>query len=324
MCRPRLLGPVLRLADSYFYDSLFLEAQLLVYPRRNGNFMRVLWIGLGHFGRPMAENILDRGQALSLQRSAHARAATDDLLTRGAAIFRTGDVVDICGICVPTPADVEDALASITVSECPLVVDFSTGHPEASRRIARILAQRGIQYIDAPVSGSPEAARVGDLTVWVGSEPNCLVDDATKLLAIIASHIYHMGDVGAGAAMKLTNQIVHISTMASIGEGLAFARSQGLSLEVAVQSMLTSSAESAMLRRFGPSIARGDFATRFALRLALKDICFAEHEAQLKSLQLPNLSALRRILEKLADQGLGETDFSVLADPNRTLGSDGT
>ncbi|MDG4829585.1 NAD(P)-dependent oxidoreductase [Solwaraspora sp. WMMD1047] len=282
--------------------------------------MRILWIGLGKFGRPMAEALLSRGHDLVLPVGNHARQATEDLLARGATPLGDGDAaLEVCGVCLPTPADVDEAVGGLTAGRVADVVDFTTGNPAAARATAETLAARGIRYVDAPVSGSIDDAGRGALTIWAGARPEQVSPPARGLLEALAADLYYLGEVGQGAAMKLCNQIVHILTMAAIGEGVAFARAAGVDPMVAVRSMMTSSADSAMLRRFGASLVADDHAPKFALALAAKDIRFAVAQAEELGLNLSHLSILRDDLQARLDQGYGAWNFSVVAAPLERL-----
>jgi len=264
----------------------------------------------------MAQNLMARGWELALPSGPHAREATEDLLQAGAIPYTRGDAFDVCGVCLPTPDDVAEAIAQIDLPPGCAVVDFSTGHPRAARQIAARLQSRDVQYIDAPVSGSIDHALAGELTVWAGADRSQVRSDAGDLLDAAAKNVFYMGSAGAGSAMKLVNQIIHISNVAAIGEGLRFAAAQDLDLGLAVTSMTTSSADSAMLRRFGATIAEGNFDVRFALRLALKDVRFADAEAQDLDVDLPNLAAIRARMEQFVGDGHGDLDFSYLANPH--------
>lgn len=277
--------------------------------------MRVLWIGLGKFGRPMAESLLRAGHDVLLPATGHAQRATEDLLEVGAAQLHDRDVPDVCGLCLPTPADVDDALAGLVSDRVGHVVDFSTGHPAAARATAAALAARGISYVDAPVSGSVEAARRGELTIWAGTSPTQVSASARELLEALSTHLFYLGGIGQGAAMKLCNQVVHIVTMAAIGEGVSLARAIGVDPRLAIESMTTSSADSAMLRRFGPSLVADDHAPAFALSLAAKDVELAADLSDQFGLDLAHLALVRNALRERLERGYGSWNFSAVGVP---------
>lgn len=276
--------------------------------------VRVLWFGLGRFGRPMAEAVLDAGHTLLLTDTGRARQATAELRSLGAQTYTPGEVVDACATCLPRPEDVDEVIRPLG-PEIPLIVDFSTGLPEASVAQADECARRGIRFVDAPVSGSQQAARRGELTVWAGSAAAAGDHSATlaTLLDAVGANVFYMGRVGDGSAMKLVNQAVHISTVAALGDGLRLAAAQGLDLDVAVRSMSTSSAQSAMLDRFGATIVAGDFSPRFAAELALKDLRFAHRCAESAGAEVHTLPVVLQQLERLVASGNRGDDFTVLA-----------
>lgn len=275
--------------------------------------MRVLWLGLGNFGRPMAEAVLHAGHDLILPDTGHAQVATAELIELGARALQPGDDVEVCGVCLPLPEDVVEALGALTAYEIPDVVDFTTGHPAAARELGNALRERGIGYVDAPVSGSIDSAARGELTVWAGAREDGVPPAARALLEVTSAHLYYLGEIGQGCAMKLCNQVVHILTMSAIGEGLQLARAAGLDPQLAVESMHTSSADSAMLRRFGPSLVADDFTPRFALALAAKDIRFAHDLAGTVGVDLSHLAQLRADLQERLGLGYGDWNFSSVA-----------
>lgn len=275
--------------------------------------MRVLWSGLGKFGRPMAEWLLRSGHEVLLPASTHARQATAELVAAGARPASATDTADVCGVCLPTPDDVAEVLAPLDRRQVGFVVDFSTGHPSAARAQFASLAERGIRYLDAPVSGSIDKAGRGELTIWAGTDARSTPAPVVELLDALGANVYPMGSVGAGSAMKLVNQVVHCLTMVAVGEGVSLARCAGIDAARAIASMTTSSADSAMLRRFGGSLVEDDFTPQFALRLALKDIRYAAAEATAHGVDLAHLHRLEQDLSELADLGLGEWNFSAVA-----------
>ncbi|NUT19782.1 MAG: NAD(P)-dependent oxidoreductase [Hamadaea sp.] len=276
--------------------------------------MRFIWFGLGRFGLPMAKNLIDRGHDILVPTNgAHGAAAAREALAWGARPTEPATAVDGWLTCLPRPEDVREVLASIDRSQTSLVVDFSTGHPTGARDIASWLHDRDIRYVDSPVSGSPAQAAEGSLTTWAGAPEPERGSVIRGLLEDVAANIFYMGTVGTGSAMKLVNQVVHITNIAALGDGLALARALGVDEQLAVASMQTSSADSAMLRRFGPAIVAHDFSPRFALKLASKDVRFATAEAAQHDVQLDLLRLVADRLMKLEAEGYGESDFSVLA-----------
>lgn len=218
----------------------------------------------------MATHLLRSGYDLLIGDPHRAREGTEELRRLGAQSLAPGDSVDVYCTCLPRPSDVAAVIEQMALPP-PLFIDFSTGAPQAALRMAADLSERGTRYVDAPVSGSIEAAGSGGLTCWVGAaelDHNVLA----ALLRTVAQHIFPMGSVGQGVAAKLVNQVVHISNMAVLGEGLALGRDLGLDPAILVDSLSHASADSAMVRRFGATIVANNFTPRFRQELALKDI----------------------------------------------------
>lgn len=201
-----------------------------------------------------------------------------------------------------------------------MVVDFTTGRPDAARALAADLAGRGVRYVDAPVSGSIAGAREGALIVWVGAAADDVGDASARLVDTLGDNVFHLGAVGLGTAMKLCNQVVHILTVAAIGEGVALARGAGVDPDKAVASMLTSSADSAMLRRFGNAIAEEDFAPEFTLALAAKDLRFANTLSESLGLDLTHPCRALADVRERQNLGLGDLNFTAMEPVARRLG----
>ncbi len=144
------------------------------------------------------------------------------------------DEVEAVILCVPDAPQVEEALfgsRGVAQGAKPglLVIDMSTISPVASRRFAERLTERGIDFVDAPVSGGPERARAGSLTIMVGASPEAFTRAEPMLRAMGTPH--HLGPVGMGETVKLVNQIIIANVMIANAEALVFAKRAGADLD---------------------------------------------------------------------------------------------
>lgn len=214
-------------------------------------------------------------------------------------------------LCLPRPSDVSELLEHHSHSLPALVIDTSTGSPAASRALQERLAAVGVRYVDAPVSGSPQQAERGELTVMVGaSSGRDRVLDA--FVETIAANGCYFERTGAGHEAKLINQVLHLGIVGLIGDALDTARDLGLDLSAVLRVLKTSSGGSRMLDRFGDSIVSGDFEPHFTLELACKDLRLADELRPRTETGPSYLPLTRTLYEKALAQGQGAKNFTVV------------
>lgn len=270
---------------------------------------RVAFVGLGVMGRGMVSNLLRAGYAVTVFSRSMAKAT--DAVAAGAMpaasvadAVRTADaVVTIVGF----PTDVRAVVLGPdgVVAHAPpgsLVVDMTTSEPALAVEIARAARARGIDALDAPVSGGDVGARAGTLSIMVGGDPAAF-DRARPLLAAMGKTIVHQGPPGSGQHAKLCNQIVIASTMIGVMEGLLYARRAGLDPDTVLASIGAGAAGSWTLSNLYPRAVRGDDAPGFYVRHFLKDIRIALAEAEQMGLRLPGLALAEQLYQDLVDQG---------------------
>ncbi len=203
--------------------------------------MEIGFIGLGRMGGAMARNLQDSGHTLYVNDV--RRAACDDVVAAGgtfratpAEIARNADAVLIS---VPGPDQVDDVLDGddgllAGLTDGKLVIDATTIAPDHSMENARRCAERGADYIDAPVSGGQHGAISRDLAAMVGAEAAAF-ERARPILECIAKSITHVGPIGSGSTIKLLNQLIFVSYQLVFAEGLAIGEDLGLDLETMLQ-----------------------------------------------------------------------------------------
>jgi 3-hydroxyisobutyrate dehydrogenase len=279
---------------------------------------RIGFIGLGIMGRSMAGHLLAAGHPLRVYN--RTRASAQPLLDRGAswcdspgAVAKASDVVITI---VGHPRDVEEVwLGSdgiLANAGDALLIDMTTSSPALAQRLAREASQRGCRALDAPVSGGDIGAREAKLSIMVGGEAAAF-QEALPVLQRLGKTIVHAGPAGAGQHTKMCNQLVIASTIMGVCEGLAYARSAGLDLDVVLQCISGGAAGSVQLNVMGPKIARGDFAPGFMIEHFLKDLSIALAEADRMGLQLPGAAQARALYALLAEQGFAREGTQALA-----------
>jgi 3-hydroxyisobutyrate dehydrogenase len=275
---------------------------------------RVAFLGLGAIGRPMARRLAaaagveltvwnrTRATAEAFAAESGARiAATPADAARGAAVVVT---------CLPTSADVavllggDDGLLA-GLERGAVLVDCTSGDPPTSRATAERLAARGVEFLDAPVSGGVSGAEQGTLTVMVGGDEAVLAR-VRPVLAAFGKKIVHCGPVGAGDALKAVNNALLAIAIWSTAEGLATLRKAGVAPDVALDVINASSGRSnASMNLFPERVLTRAFPRTFRLALLDKDIAIAADVARERRVPSPMLQ-LGAELTRLAHHALGE------------------
>jgi len=250
----------------------------------------------------------DRG-ALERLRAVGVREAADP-----ASLARDADAVVIC---VPDAPDVDEVLfaprgVAAGARAGSLVIDMSTISPVASRRFAGRLAERGVEFVDAPVSGGPARAREGTLTIMVGASPAAFARAEPILRAMGTPH--HLGPVGMGETVKLVNQIIIANVMLANVEGLAFALRAGADLGAVREVLASATASNYLLQNWLPKTwLAGTFSGGFALDLLRKDLAAALDAARDASLPMPATGLAYQLYTTRSAEGDGALDYSAIA-----------
>jgi 2-hydroxy-3-oxopropionate reductase len=280
--------------------------------------LKLGFIGLGVMGRPIALNLMKAGYAMTVY--ARRAPALEPLVAAGARpaanpaeVARASDVVFSM---VTASADSEAvALGSEGIIEgaragC-IVIDMATISPLATRRIAQALEARGIEHIDAPVSGGPAGAQGATLSIMAGGKPQVFAQ-VTPLFECLGKTILHMGDHGAGQVTKACNQLALTVTAQAAAEALALARSCGLDPARVHEALMGGVAASRVLDLFGKRMVSRDFGTGIDTRLYHKDLGIVLELAQEAGLPLPAGAVVKQQINALMGAGEGSADFSVL------------
>ncbi len=275
------------------------------------------FIGLGALGQPMAARLLAAGFDLVVHN--RTRQREEPLAAAGArragtpALAAAGS--GVLAVCLSDDDAVRQVLLGDPVlgalAPGTLVIDFSTIAPATSRSLARVLAERGVAYLDAPVTGGTEGARAGRLSVLVGGTPANL-ERARPLLEAVGSRISHFGPVGAGQEAKAVNQVLVAGSYAAVAEAMALGQRLGLPMEAVREALSAGAAGSWALEHRAGAMLRGEFPLGFRLRLHRKDLAIALGAAAAQGLDLPVARQVAAMEDGLIDAGHGEEDVSAL------------
>ena len=281
------------------------------------------FIGLGALGAPMAANLLAAGVPLTVHNRSRQREAP--LLAAGATgaanPAEAAAAARVLMVCLSDGPAVESVLfgprgAVETLerdgSPPALVIDFSTIEPARARSLAERLAQRGIDWLDAPVTGGTEGARAGTLSVLVGGETATL-ERARPLLEVVGTTITSMGPAGAGQQAKAINQILVAGSYAAVAEAMALGQRLGLPMEALRQALAPGAAGSWALNHRAAGMVAGHFPLGFRLALHRKDLAIALAAAAEAGLELPVSRVVASMEDALMAAGHGDEDVSALA-----------
>jgi len=273
---------------------------------------RVAFLGLGRMGAAMASRLLARGYKLTVYNRTAARAQM--LVDAGAELARTPrEACARANAVISMTADdasseamwlgSEGALAA-ELAPGMLAIECSTVSHEWALTLGRRVVERGLRYIDAPVTGLPEAAAAGQLTLLVGADEADL-EAARPLLDALANRVLHFGAVGAGTAYKLAINLIGSVQIASAAEGLALAERAGLDPKRVVEAIVTSQAASPQVVRNTQRMVDGDFARNivFTPVLRLKDVDYALRLADSLGVATPFGDAARQAFARLVALG---------------------
>ena len=278
----------------------------------------VCFIGLGALGQPMAANLLAAGVPLTVHNRSPERQ--QPLQATGARVAgspaEAAAAAQIHALCLTDAAAVEAVLhgaSGLLAGARPggLIIDFSTIDPPSTQRLAAEAAQRGVTWLDAPVTGGTEGARLGTLSVLVGGEASDL-ERARPVLEVVGGTITHLGPLGSGQRAKAVNQVLVAGCYAAVAEALALGQRLGLPMSDLVAALQEGAAGSWALRYRAPNMLEEQFPLGFKLELHRKDLGIALAAAQGCELQLPITEQVAAMEDSLMEQGHGQEDVSAL------------
>jgi 3-hydroxyisobutyrate dehydrogenase len=280
--------------------------------------LRVGWIGTGVMGSSMCGHVLDAGHAVTVYNRTRERA--EPLLERGAVwadspaeVAAASDgVFSIVGY----PADVREVILGEQgvlegAATGSVVVDMTTSDPSLAVEVHAAARGRGVDAIDAPVSGGDVGARNATLSIMVGGDEQA-IERVRPILEVLGKTIVHQGGPGAGQHTKMVNQVLIATGMIGVCEALLYGYRAGLDLETVLESVAGGAAGSWSLTNYGPRMLAGDFAPGFVVDHFVKDMGIALAEAKKAQLSLPGLALAEQLYVALQAQGHGRKGTHAL------------
>jgi 3-hydroxyisobutyrate dehydrogenase len=267
------------------------------------------FIGTGVMGKSMAGNLLKAGYPLVVFSRTKGKAT--DLIEKGAMWAESpkevADRASVIFTIVGYPTDVEE----IYLGENGLVqngkagsyfIDMTTSAPSLAVKISEEAKKRGIQTIDAPVSGGDIGAKEATLSIMVGGEKEAF-DAIHPLLEQLGTNIVYQGKPGAGQHTKMSNQIAIASNMIGVCEAIIYAEKAGLDPESVLKSISTGAAGSWSLSNLVPRMLNGNFEPGFYIKHFIKDMKIALDEAERMGMEVPGLSLAKSLYDHLVEMG---------------------
>ncbi|HEY1304160.1 MAG TPA: NAD(P)-dependent oxidoreductase [Vicinamibacterales bacterium] len=276
------------------------------------------FVGLGTMGTPMARNLLAGGYAVTVwSRRSDAMAP---LVNAGAAAGESPADVAVKSDVIVTMVTDTKAVEEVVLGENgiaraaragSIVIDHSTIDPNGARRIAGELASRGVEMLDAPVSGGSIAAEAATLVTMVGGSKGAL-ERVTPVLSCYAKSIVYIGPSGAGQVAKACNQICVVVNMLGAAEALLLAERAGVDPKTVKDALMAGFAASRMLELQAPKMIARDFTGKIESRLHHKDIHIALGMARALGIELPASGAAADVLDTLQQRGGARQDSAAI------------
>jgi 2-hydroxy-3-oxopropionate reductase len=274
-------------------------------------------VGLGLMGRPLARNL---GQAGFTVRGWN-RSPLDPELTRDVPLAATLEEAagsELLVLILANSAATGEVLDVLQPHLRPghLVVDMGSSDPRDSIERARGLADRGVGWVDAPVSGGMTGAESGRLAIMAGGS-DADVARALPVLEALGENVVHVGGVGAGHTAKTANQLIVGLTLEAVAEALVLAESRGVDPRLLQQALRGGWADSRILREQGERMIERDYVPGGKVETLLKDLRLAGALAGDEGLELPHLKSGAALFSALVERGDGELDCAAVVEPLR-------
>ncbi len=279
--------------------------------------MNLGYVGLGNMGGALARRLL---LTRSLRVHDLKPEAVQALAAEGAqpaqSLEALGRACEAVMLCLPTSNEVREAIfgeGGLAEGMAPggLIVDQTTGDPNATRAMAAELAERGLELIDAPVSGGPHGAAAGTIAIMVGGTATQFAQ-MRPVFEAISPNVFHCGAVGAGHAMKLVNNVISASVRAATFEAIAMGVKNGLSLAACAEVLHKGSARSYTTEFTLPRLADGSGKSNFALELMLKDVRLATELGSESGAPMFVANVVRNLFQQAVNEHGGGEDVNAL------------
>lgn len=280
--------------------------------------MKIGLIGLGIMGKPMAQNMLKAGYDLTVNDL--NQAAIAEVVAKGAKAATNEEIGKTCDV-VMTMLPNSPHVKSVMLGENGVAnfirkgaafIDMSSINPIASKEIASVLAEKGVDMLDAPVSGGEPKAIDATLSFMVGGKQE-VFDQFKPLLESMGASVVRCGEVGAGNTTKLANQIIVACNIQAVAEAFTLAQKAGVDPQLVFEAIRGGLAGSTVMNAKGPMMIEGNDQPGFKIDLHIKDLNNALDCAHSVGAPVPMTAEVQEILQWLHNQDCGQNDHSAIA-----------
>ena len=276
------------------------------------------FVGLGIMGKPMARNLMNAGYELTVYDI--VGEAVEELATEGAKAASSSSEVavgtDKIITMLPDSADSERAILGPGgvlegARAGSVVIDMSSIAPSMSQKIFAACAEKGVEMLDAPVSGGEPGAIAGTLAIMVGGKQE-VFDQCADMLQVMGGNVVLTGDVGAGNITKLANQIIVAANIEALSEAMVLAQKAGVDPERVFNAIRSGLAGSNVMDAKAPMMLERNFRAGFRIRLHQKDLRNVLQTAQELNVPLPVTALVQQMLGSLVNDGEQDLDHSAI------------
>lgn len=281
--------------------------------------MKIGLIGLGIMGKPMAKNLLKAGYT-DLMVNDRNISNVDEVVAAGARYASQQEIGEMCNVVLTmlpnSPQVKEVMLAQDGVAEYmkpgSVFIDMSSINPVASKEIAAVLEEKGIEMLDAPVSGGEPKAVDGTLSFMVGGKRD-VFEKYKVILSAMGSSVVRCGEVGAGNTTKLANQIIVACNIQALAEALTLAQKAGVDPQLVFEAIRGGLAGSTVMNAKAPMMIAGNDSPGFKVDLHIKDLNNALDCAHTVGALVPMTASVQEVLQWLHNHEGGQKDHSAIA-----------
>ena len=284
--------------------------------------MKVGFVGIGLMGLPMASRIIKAGHQVYIY--SKNQISKDKLLSLGAiaedsiiSVANKSEIFCNCRVTDEHSKDVFIGKAGVINSKNKpkICIDFATINPKVSIKISSLLKNAKISFLDAPVSGGPDAAENGSLSIIIGGDLKT-INVAKQLFKILGNNIFHMGDVGTGVTSKLCNNLISITTHALIAEAMILGKKSGIDSNKLYEVIRNSSGYSKTLDRVVPNhFLKRNFKAKATMTMIMKDLKSALDLAETHKISLLLASNAMKYFIEASNDGHALDDISSVILP---------
>lgn len=278
---------------------------------------KIGFIGLGIMGKPMALNLIKAGYPVSVLESSHAATA---LTEAGANAYPSSkelaQKVDVVITMLPDSPEVEEVVSGAEgvlagIQSGALFIDMSTISPSVAMKVHGLMQEKGVEALDAPVSGGQVGAENASLSIMVGGSESAFTR-ALPIFQVMGKNIVRMGEPGTGQTTKACNQMIVGMTIQAVGEAFTLASKAGVDLVKMREALLGGFAQSRILDLHGQRLIDRNFKPGFKIKLHNKDMGIALRAGEAYKVPLKGTSLVAEQMKTAIEQGHGELDHSAL------------